>query len=88
MLKIEQIIILGREDPECDELEARVRDALGLLGVSDVPIEHVEDIREELQVFGTAKTPALIIDGTLVTEGDIPTVDALVRMIEDEEYLA
>lgn len=87
MTKIEQIIILGQECPECDELDARVREALGRLGVGDVPIEHVEDIREELQVFGTAKMPALIIDGTLVTEGEVPTVEAIVRMIEDEEYV-
>jgi hypothetical protein len=87
-MQIDQIIILGREDPECDEMEARVRDALGNLGVKGVPIEHVQDIREELEVFGTAKTPALIIDGTLVVEGEVPTVEALMRMISDEEYTA
>ena len=83
-----QIIILGREDPECDELEARVRDALGNLNITDAAIEHVEDIREELEVFGTARTPALIVDGTLVVEGEVPTVEAIMRMIQDEEYLA
>jgi hypothetical protein len=83
-----QIIILGQEDPECDEMEARVRDALGNLGIEDFTIEHVTDIREELEVFDTAMTPALIIDGTLVTQGEVPTVEAIVRMIEDEEYLA
>ena len=87
-MHIDQIIILGREDPDCDEMEARVRDALGNLGITDAPIERVEDIREEIETFGVTRTPALVIDGTLVVQGEVPTVEAIMRMIEGEEYLA
>jgi small redox-active disulfide protein 2 len=83
-----QIIILGEECPECDEMEARVRDALGNLGVTDATIEHVYDIREMIETFSVTKTPALVVDGTLVTEGEVPSVEAIMRMIEDEEYMA
>ncbi len=82
-----QIIILGEECPECSDLEARVREALALLGKT-AEIEHVYDVREELELFGVDKVPALIVDGTLVTQGEVPTVEAIVRMIEDAEYIA
>ncbi|HEY3318484.1 MAG TPA: thioredoxin family protein [Coriobacteriia bacterium] len=81
------IIILGEECPECDEIEARVREALARLGKT-AEIEHVYDIREELQTFGVDRVPALVVDGTLVTQGEVPAVDAIVRMIEDAEYIA
>lgn len=83
-----QIIIIGRESPECDDMDAHVREALETLGVSDAEIEHVEDIREEIQVFGVTKTPALVVDGVLVTEGEVPDAQEIVRMIEDAEYTA
>jgi protein-disulfide isomerase len=83
-----QVIIIGRESPECDDMEAHVLEALKKLGIEDATIEHVEDIREEIEVFGVTKTPALVVEGTLVTEGEVPTAMEIVRMIEDAEYTA
>ncbi len=83
-----QVIIIGRESPECDDLEANVLEALKKLDITDATIEHVEDIREEIEVFGVTKTPALVVEGTLVTEGEVPTAMEIVRMIEDAEYKA
>jgi small redox-active disulfide protein 2 len=85
-MDVNQVIILGRECPECDQMEANVREALDRLGVTGAAIEHVDDIREQLEIFGVDKVPALVVDGTLVTQGEVPTVDEIVRMIEDEEY--
>ena len=86
-MDVKQVIIVGRECPDCDEVEKNVREALKRLGDTDVEIEHVDDIREQLELFGITKTPALIVDGTIVTEGEVPTVDQVVRMIEDAEYV-
>lgn len=84
-----QVIILGRECPECDQMEANVRAALDRLAVTDATIEHVDDIRQQVEVFGVEKVPALVVNGTLVADdGDVPDVDTLVRMIEDEEWEA
>lgn len=83
-----QIIILGRECPECDMLDQNVRQAVTLLGIEDAEIEHIDDIRQEVEVFGVEKVPALVVDGTIVMQGDNPTVDDIVRMIEDAEYIA
>ena len=81
------IIILGEQCPECDEIEKRVRAALAVVGTT-AEIEHVYDVREELEVFGVDRVPALVIDGILVTQGEVPDVDGIVRMIEDAEYSA
>jgi hypothetical protein len=84
-----QIIIVGRECPECDQLHTNVCKALELLGWEDrASFEHVDDIREQLELFGVEKVPALVVDGTLVSEGDIPTPEELVRMLEDREWIA
>ena len=84
-----QVIILGDECPDCDELEEHVRLALDRLGIKDAEIERVWDIRQEMEEFGIEKVPALIIDGTLVLRGGhVPPVETLVRMIEDREWEA
>lgn len=82
-----QIIILGEECPECHQMEANVREALKRLDMT-ADIEHVYDIREMLETYGMDEAPALVVNGTLVHSGDVPDVDSIVRMIQDEEWLA
>ena len=84
-----RIVILGEECPECDELEEHVRLALDRLGIKDAEIEHVWDVREEIETYGVDKIPGLVVNGTVVLRGGhVPDVDTLVRMIEDEEWEA
>ena len=67
MRKIE---VLGSGCPNCQKLEANVREAVASLGVQ-AEIVKVTDYRE-IVAHGVMSTPGLVIDGTVVSTGRIP----------------
>ncbi len=73
------IKVLGTGCPKCRTLEKLTRDAVEELGI-DANISKVEDIMEIMQ-YNVAKTPALIVDGKIVVKGNVPSYDALKKML-------
>lgn len=73
------IKVLGTGCPKCRTLEKLTRDAVEKLGI-DANISKVEDIMEIMQ-YNVAKTPALIVDGKIVVKGNVPSYDALKKML-------
>ncbi len=74
-----KIEVLGTGCPKCNSTEENVRKALAELSVA-ADVEKVTDIQAIIQ-RGVLSTPALAIDGKLVLQGRIPTVDQLKALI-------
>jgi len=73
------IKILGPGCMNCRTLERRTQEAVEQLGL-DAVIQKVEDY-QEISTYGIMSTPGLVIDDTLVSQGRVPTVDAIKDMI-------
>lgn len=74
------IKVLGSGCAKCSALEAAVRAALAELG-SDEAIEHVGDFAE-IAAFGVMTTPALVVDGSVVSFGRVLSKDEAKKLIE------
>ncbi len=74
-----EIKVLGPGCINCVTLERRTREALERLGCV-ARIEKITDIREIIS-YGIFKTPALVIDGKIVLQGRVLTVDELCELI-------
>lgn len=70
-----RVKILGSGCAKCNELEANTRAAMEALGLF-AEVEHVTDF-VQIASYGVMTTPALVIDGKVVSLGKVPTVDAL-----------
>lgn len=64
-----RIKVLGSGCAKCNSLEQNVKEALLLLGMSE-DIEHVTDFAE-ISRYGVMSTPALVIDGKVVSFGKV-----------------
>jgi small redox-active disulfide protein 2 len=73
------IKVLGPGCNNCVRLEANAREALGALGRT-AAIEKVTDIGE-IVGYGVMTTPGLVVDGTVVVSGRVPSVDDLKRLL-------
>lgn len=73
------IKVLGPGCANCHELEARTREALAALGRDD-SIDEVTD-PSAIVGYGVMRTPALVVDGTVVVSGRVPKVDELTRLL-------
>jgi len=71
-----RVIVLGPGCRRCDALYAQARRVLDRMGLKDVAMTHVRDI-DDIADYGPVLTPALLIDGQLVTSGRIPSEEAL-----------
>jgi small redox-active disulfide protein 2 len=69
------IKVLGPGCTNCVRLEANTREALEGLGRA-ASIEKVTDIGE-IVGYGVMSTPGLVVDGTVVVSGRVPSVDDL-----------
>lgn len=70
-----KIQILGTGCPKCKALAAATEDAARALGVA-YDLEKVTDI-QDIMSFNIASTPALVVDGKVVSSGRIPSADEL-----------
>jgi small redox-active disulfide protein 2 len=73
------IKILGIGCARCNDLEKHVRNALTELGIA-AEVEHVKDMKE-IVAMGVLMTPALVIDGKVVSQGKIPSRDELKKWL-------
>ena len=74
------IQVLGSGCAKCHALEEAVRDALEELGM-DVPIDHVTDFTR-IAAYGVMTTPALVVDGKVVSYGKVLNKDEVKALIQ------
>ncbi|KUK18783.1 MAG: Redox-active disulfide protein 2, partial [Thermodesulfobacterium commune] len=64
---------------KCETLYENVKKAAQELGI-EVFIEKVQDIKQ-MALFGVFKTPALWIDGQLVSQGELLSVEDVKKLL-------
>lgn len=74
-----KIEVAGPGCPRCISTEKNVKEAVKQLGI-EARVEHVFDVKEFAK-RGVVFTPAVIIDGKIVSSGKIPTVGELKEII-------
>jgi small redox-active disulfide protein 2 len=72
--------ILGSGCAKCDQLEAATKAALEQLGM-DTAIEHVKDF-SQIAAYGVMTTPALVVDGKVVSYGKVLKTDEVVKILQ------
>lgn len=65
---------------KCNALEGAVRSALEKLGM-DTTIDHVTDF-SQIAAYGVMSTPALVVDGKVVSYGNVLRKDEAVAIIQ------
>ncbi len=74
------IKILGSGCAKCNQLEAATKEALIQLGM-DTTIDHVTDF-SQIAAYGVMTTPALVVDGKVVSYGKVLRVDEIVKILQ------
>ncbi|ABX31454.1 redox-active disulfide protein 2 [Petrotoga mobilis SJ95] len=72
--------ILGSGCPKCNQLEAATKEALQQLGM-DMAIDHVTDF-SEIAAYGVMATPALVVDGKVVSYGKVLKTKEVVEILQ------
>ncbi len=72
--------VLGSGCAKCNELEQATREALAELGM-DTTIAHVTDFAQ-IAAYGVMTTPALVVDGEVVSYGKVLGKDQVKALIE------
>lgn len=76
------IKVLGSGCANCKTLERRTAEALDELKIQAI-IEKVQDFKV-IATFGVMHTPGLVIDGKVVSQGTVPSVENLKVMISQQ----
>lgn len=71
--------VLGSGCAKCNELEQATREALAELGM-DTTIAHVTDFTQ-IASYGVMTTPALVVDGKVVSYGKVLSKDQVKTLI-------
>jgi small redox-active disulfide protein 2 len=74
------IKILGTGCPRCDQLAAAAKQAADQLGF-EYELDKIKDI-SEFPAYGLMLTPGLVVDGELIVQGKVPTVDEIKVLLE------
>ncbi len=72
--------VLGSGCTKCSALEAATKAALEQLGM-DTSIDHVTDF-SQIAAYGVMTTPALVIDGKVVSYGKVLKTDEIVTFLQ------
>ena len=72
--------VLGSGCAKCNALEAAVREAMNELGMNEA-IEHVTDFAQ-IAAYGVMSTPALVVDGKVVSYGKVLKKDEAVSLLQ------
>lgn len=78
-----RIEVLGSGCPRCHTLEKHAREAVQQLGI-DAEVEHIINLQhsvKRMQEVRAMSTPALVVDGKLLSQGKVPAVPDLVQML-------
>ncbi len=71
--------ILGSGCAKCNQLEAATKAALRHLGMEET-IDHVTDF-SQIAAYGVMSTPALVVDGKVVSYGKVLKTDEVVSLL-------
>jgi small redox-active disulfide protein 2 len=74
-----EIKILGPGCAKCKTLEKLTKDVVSKNGI-DATVTKVEDIMEIMK-FNIMSTPALVIDGKVVSKGIIPSAEEIRQLL-------
>ena len=74
--------VLGPGCPRCDQLADATREAADRLGI-EYELEKVKDI-SLFPSYGLMVTPGLVVDGELLVQGKVPTVEEIQGLLEKE----
>ena len=72
--------VLGSGCAKCNQLEAAAKAALEQLGM-DTTIDHVTDF-SQIAAYGVMSTPALVIDGKVVSFGKVLKTEEVVKILQ------
>lgn len=72
--------ILGGGCAKCNQLEKATIKALAELGM-DITIDHVKDF-EKIAAYGVMTTPALVVDGKVVSYGKVLKKDEVIDILK------
>jgi small redox-active disulfide protein 2 len=76
-----EIRVLGPGCPSCDRLMGEVRTVLAELEIM-ADLEHVHDLKM-IAGFGPVATPALVINGKVISSGRVPRRSDLIRILKE-----
>lgn len=77
-----RIKILGSGCTKCNQLEASTKLALEQLNMENT-IEHITDFAQ-IATYGVMSTPALVIDGKVVSYGKVLKVEEVVKILQKQ----
>lgn len=72
--------VLGSGCAKCNQLEAAAKAALAQLGM-DTSIDHVTEFAQ-IAAYGVMTTPALVVDGKVVSYGKALKTDEVVKILQ------
>ncbi len=72
--------ILGSGCAKCNQLEEAAKAALRQLGMDD-SIDHVTDFAQ-IAAYGVMTTPALVVDGKVVSYGKVLKTEEVVKILQ------
>ena len=75
------IKVLGSGCSRCNALEKAAKEALLELGMTD-KIDHVTDFTE-IASYGVMSTPALVVDGKVVSAGRVLNKEEAIKLIKE-----
>lgn len=70
------IKILGSGCPNCQKLEANVKQAVEDSGLKDVQIQHIREI-DKIISYGVMSFPAIVVNDQVKASGRIPDVSEI-----------
>ena len=72
--------VLGSGCKKCNDLESATIEALTTLNM-DTTVEHVTDF-SEIATYGVMNTPALVIDGKVVSSGKVLKTEEVITILK------
>jgi small redox-active disulfide protein 2 len=75
-----RIQVLGPGCQKCNELAKRTQEAVEELGL-ETQVEKVTDLKTIME-HGVMLTPALVVDGTVIFSGKVPTKEELRKLLK------
>lgn len=80
----ERILVLGAGCPKCRALELAVLKALDEMNVREA-VGHVSDYTE-MAKYGVMSTPALVIDGKVVSAGRVLNAKEVLKLLKSANH--
>lgn len=79
-----KIEVLGTGCHNCLELQLRLGEAVAASGRQDIEVEYVDDEHRIRHYMPLEEVPGLVIDGHLVSEREVPSLERLIAWLKPE----